>query len=74
MTEQLITRNPAIAAGKPILRGTRVSVEFVIGLMADGWTTADILEGYPRLSKEQIEACLRYALDLLESEKISPAA
>lgn len=74
MTDQIIIRDPAIAGGKPIVRGTRISVEFVIGLMADGWTTADILVGYPRLSQKQIEACLRYARDLLESERITPAA
>jgi uncharacterized protein (DUF433 family) len=65
---------PAILAGKPVIRGTRLSVEFVIGLMADGWNEADILANYPALSREDITACLNYARDLLHSEKVFPAA
>ena len=65
---------PAVLAGKPVVRGTRLSVEFVIGLMADGWNEADILANYPGLSHEDIAACLNYARDLLHSEKVFPAA
>ncbi|MEA2820000.1 MAG: hypothetical protein QOJ86_2004 [Bradyrhizobium sp.] len=74
MTSDLIVLDPAILAGKPIVRGTRLSVEFVIGLMADGWNEADILANYPGLSRENIAACLSYARDLLHSEKVFPAA
>jgi uncharacterized protein (DUF433 family) len=69
-----ITLDPEILAGKPVVRGTRLSVEFVIGLMADGWSEADILRNYPSLSREDIAACLAYARDLLKSEKIYPSA
>jgi uncharacterized protein (DUF433 family) len=66
--------DPATLAGKPVIRGTRLSVEFVIGLMADGWNEADILANYPGLSRQDIAACLNYARDLLHSEKVFPAA
>jgi uncharacterized protein (DUF433 family) len=59
MAEEMIVRNPAILAGKPIIRGTRISVEFIIGLLADGWSADDVLDNYPHLSKEQIAACLQ---------------
>jgi len=50
---------PDVLAGKPVIRGTRLSVEFVIGLMADGWSEADILENYPGITHDDILACLR---------------
>jgi uncharacterized protein (DUF433 family) len=74
MTHNHIVLDPAILAGKPVIRGTRLSVEFVIGLMADGWNEADILANYPDLSRGDIAACLNYARDLLNSEKVFPAA
>jgi uncharacterized protein (DUF433 family) len=74
LTHDHIVLDPAILAGKPVIRGTRLSVEFVIGLMADGWNEADILANYPGLSREDIAACLNYARDLLHSEKVFPAA
>jgi uncharacterized protein (DUF433 family) len=74
MTHDHIVLDPAILAGKSVIRGTRLSVEFVIGLMADGWNEADILANYPGLSREDIAACLNYARDLLHSEKVFPAA
>ena len=69
-----IVLDPAVLAGKPVVRGTRLSVEFVIGLMADGWSEADILANYPVLSREDLTACLNYARELLHSEKVFPAA
>jgi uncharacterized protein (DUF433 family) len=74
VTDDHIVLDPAILAGKPVVRGTRLSVEFVIGLMADGWNEADIIANYPGLSREDIAACLNYARDLLHSEKVFPAA
>ena len=72
--DERITLDPAILAGKPIVRGTRLSVEFIIGLMADGWSEADILANYPGLAREDISACLAYARDVLQSEKVHPSA
>jgi len=74
MTDDRITLDPDILAGKPILRGTRMSVEFIIGLMADGWTETDILANYPGLTRDDITACLVYARDILQSERVFPSA
>lgn len=69
-----IVVDPAILVGKPVVRGTRLSVEFLIGLMADGWVEADILSNYPGLTHEDLSACLAYARDVLASERVYPSA
>jgi len=69
-----ITLDPHVLAGKPIVPCTRISVEFVIGLLADDWSEADILPNYPGLAHEDVTACLSYARDLLRSEKVFPSA
>lgn len=69
-----IVLDPAVLTGKPVIRGTRLSVDFVIGLMADGWSEADILRNYPGISREDVAACLAYARDVLRSEKTYPSA
>jgi len=75
MTEEWkarITFNPNILAGKPIIKGTRIAVEFVLDLLANGWTTENILKNYPQLKKEDITAVLKYATELLKEEKVYP--
>jgi uncharacterized protein (DUF433 family) len=62
--------NPAVVAGKPIVKGTRLAVEFIIDLLAQDWTQADILRNYPSLTHDDILACLPYASQRLKSEKI----
>lgn len=69
-----IALDPDVLAGKPVIRGTRLSVEFIIGLMADGWAERDILESYPGITHEDIIACLAYARDTLGAEKVFPSA
>ena len=69
-----IALDPAVLAGKPVVRGTRLSVEFVLGLLAEGWSEAEVLDNYPNLSGEDVRACLAYARDALASEKIYPSA
>jgi uncharacterized protein (DUF433 family) len=69
-----ITLAPEVLAGKPIIRGTRLSVEFVIGLLADGWSEADIVGNYPGVTHDDIIECLAYARDTLSSEKVFPSA
>lgn len=69
-----IVLDPAILVGKPVVRGTRLSVEFVIGLLADGWAEPDILHNYPGLTHDDVAACLGYARDMLRSEKVYPSA
>ena len=60
-----IIPDSAALAGKPVVRGTRLSVDFVIGLKADGRAEADILRNYPGLCQDDIAACLAYARDVL---------
>jgi len=69
-----VTLDPAVLAGKPVIRGTRLSVEFVIGLMAEGWSEADITDNYPGIAHDDIVACLAYARDTLSSERVFPSA
>jgi uncharacterized protein (DUF433 family) len=69
-----ITLDPNVLTGKPVVRGTRLSVEFIIGLLADGWTEAQLLANYPDLTRDDVFACLAYARDLLSSEKVFPSA
>ena len=61
-----IVLDPDVLVGKPIVRGTRLSVELVVGLLADGWSEADILANYPGLTRQDILACLAYARDALD--------
>ncbi len=69
-----VVLDPAVLVGKPVIRGTRLSVDFIIGLMADGWSEVNILSNYPGLSHDDLAACLAYARDVLRSEKIYPSA
>jgi uncharacterized protein (DUF433 family) len=70
--EERIIIDPDILAGKPIIKGTRLSVEFIIDLLAQGWSEADILQNYPGLTHDDIQACLRYASETLRAEKVYP--
>ncbi len=63
-----ITTNPEILGGKPIIKGTRISVEFIIELLASHVTENEILLDYPDLTKEDISACLTYAAHALKNE------
>lgn len=75
MTEHpRISLSPDVLVGKPVIRGTRLSVEFVIGLLADGWNEADILTNYPAITHDDVIACLAYARDVLSTEKVHPSA
>ena len=67
-----ITTNPAIFAGKPIIRGRRLAVEHVLEMLAAGDTPETILEGYDWLELDDIRACLLYAHHLVAHERIEP--
>jgi uncharacterized protein (DUF433 family) len=67
-----ITVNPAIFAGKPIIRGRRLAVEHVLGMLAAGDDFETLFEGYPWLEHEDILACLAYAHRLVEHERVEP--
>jgi len=74
MEHPRISLDPTVLAGKPVVRGTRLAVEFLIGLLADGWSETDILANYPGLARDDILACLAYARDVLSSERVFPSA
>ncbi|MBI4454940.1 MAG: DUF433 domain-containing protein, partial [Acidobacteria bacterium] len=67
-----ITVNPKIFGGKPIIRGRRLAVEHVLAMLAVGDTPEGILQGYPWLEREDIQACLVYARRLVGHERIEP--
>lgn len=67
-----IVADPNVLTGKPVIRGTRISVEFVIELLAAGWSQAQILENYPHLCEADLRACLAYAGELLREERVLP--
>ena len=67
-----ITVNPNIFGGKPIIRGRRLAVEHVLGMLAAGDTAEILLQGYPWLEKEDVQACLLYARRLVGHERIEP--
>lgn len=69
-----IVIDPEILAGKPVIQGTRLAVEFIIDLLAQGWTKEDILRNYPGVTGEDIQACLAYAGRALKAEKVYPFA
>ncbi|HVE86436.1 MAG TPA: DUF433 domain-containing protein [Myxococcales bacterium] len=67
-----ITLDPKVLVGKPVLRGTRLAVGFVLELKANGWTDEQVLANYPGTTQEDIRACLAYAKDLLDQERVFP--
>jgi uncharacterized protein (DUF433 family) len=69
---QRITVDLEIFGGKPIIRGRRLAVEHVLGMLAAGDSPSTILEGYPWLEPEDIQACLAYAYRLVEHERVEP--
>ncbi|MCS7040825.1 MAG: DUF433 domain-containing protein [Verrucomicrobiae bacterium] len=64
-----ITADPAVLVGKPVIRGTRLAVEFVLGLLAQGWKEEEITRNY-RLTPEQVRACVAYARERLNEENV----
>lgn len=72
--QERIIVDPQILVGKPVIRGTRLSVELIVDLLAQGWSEADILRSYPKLTAEDIHACLKYASAVIQSEKVYPLA
>ena len=66
--------DPNILVGKPVVKGTRLAVEFIIDLLAQGWSEADVLRNYPSLTHEDILACFAYASNRLKAERVYPLA
>jgi uncharacterized protein (DUF433 family) len=70
--QERITVDPDVLVGKPIIRGTRISVEFVVDLLGRGWTVEQVLQEYDHLAPQDIQACLAYASEVLKSERVLP--
>ena len=70
--ESRIVLNPAVLAGKPTIRGLRISVEHILRALSSGVPESEILSEYPDLESEDLRACLAYAADLVESERVYP--
>jgi uncharacterized protein (DUF433 family) len=66
--EARIEINPNVLMGKPVIRGSRIPVELLLRKLSEGATEEELLEGYPRLSREDIQAALRYAADTVAHE------
>jgi uncharacterized protein (DUF433 family) len=62
--------NPEVMLGKPVIRGTRIPVELILRKLGEGATTTDLIDAYPRLSREDIQAAIRYAADMLANEEV----
>ena len=65
---EYIHSDPAVLTGKPVVRGTRLAVDFVLELFASGWTSAQVLESYPQLTPEALKAVFAFAADSLIAE------
>ncbi len=67
-----ITIDPNVLVGKPVIKGTRLSVEYILNLLAHGATTAEIIKEYEGLTQEDVQACLLFAARSLESTAFMP--
>ena len=65
-----IVIDPDVLVGKPVVKGTRLSVEFLLGLLAQGWSEPEILRNYPGLQRDYLLACWAYASEALKQEKV----
>ena len=72
MTIDRIDINPDVMLGKPVIRGTRITVELLLRKLADGATEADLLDAYPHLAPEDIKAAIAYAADTVAREQRTP--
>lgn len=65
---EYIHSDPGVLAGKPVVRGTRLAADFVLGLFASGWTHEEVLEGYPQLSADALRAVFAFAAEAMHEE------
>lgn len=75
MKQALLNRiqiNPKVMIGKPVIKGTRIPVELILRMLSQGIATEEILEEYPHLTKEDIQAALAYAAESLKMEEVLP--
>ena len=74
MYQHLIQSNPAVMMGKPVITGTRITVEMILSKLAAGETFEQILAAHPRLTREAIQAALAFAADALRADVVYPLA
>lgn len=67
-----IHSDPEILSGKPVVKGTRLSVDFILSLFAAGWTEDQVLENYPTLTREDLRAVFAFAADCMQTEVFYP--
>ena len=65
-----IEMNPRVMQGKPVIRGTRIPVELILRKLSEGASEADLMDAYPRLTRDDIHAAMRYAADTLAHEEV----
>jgi uncharacterized protein (DUF433 family) len=70
--QERIVLDPQVLSGKPVIKGTRLAVEFVVGLKAQGWSDDEVLRNYPGVTREDLLACLAYAQQVLQAERVYP--
>lgn len=70
--EERIVVDPQILVGKPVIKGTRLAVEFIVDLMAQGWSKEELLRNYPGITEDDLQACLQYASAMLHAERVYP--
>jgi len=70
--EKWIVLDPAVMMGKPVIAGTRITVELILERLGAGESVEDLLEAYPQLSREAIQAALAFAADVLRAEEVYP--
>jgi uncharacterized protein (DUF433 family) len=70
--QERIAVDPKVLVGKPVVKGTRISVELIVELLANGWTHDQLVDSYPSITVDDIRACLAYASDVLHSERVYP--
>ena len=68
--QNYIHSEPSVLAGKPVIRGTRLSVEFLLSLLSEGWTESEIQENYPQLSREALRAIFAFAAECTRDELV----
>jgi uncharacterized protein (DUF433 family) len=70
MWKEHITFDKKVLLGKPIIKGTRLSVDFILELLIENWTYESIIENYPKLKRKDITACIEYALEKVKEEEV----
>ncbi|MEA3369121.1 MAG: DUF433 domain-containing protein [Candidatus Ratteibacteria bacterium] len=67
---KFIHSDPEVLLGKPVVKGTRLSVEFLLGLFAEGWTEQQVLDNYPILTPESLQAVFAFVTDCMREESL----